>query len=111
MTTIALYPWETTETVTNEQIEAEILADAEFQQWLDALLADSGWLEADGQQPAANSQQLASMGELEFLAYAADQAEAQSAEKMLRIADQTLRAPKSGWGLRPEWQRYDYVGS
>lgn len=127
MTTIevVMYPWQTVEDVEREQAEAEILADAEFQQWLDEVMADSGWLEADGQQPTAISQQPASMGELEFLAYAADQAEAQPAEKMLSFAEETLIwtlfAPRSGgWSAEllagevevlPDWQREDYIGA
>ena len=113
MTTIALYPWETTETVTNEQIEAEILADAEFAQWLDEVYAEPD--------PAT-------MTELEFLAYVADQAEAQNVEKTLSQAEQMLSlamvqvlAPRTGgWSqallageveVLPDWQREDYVGS
>lgn len=85
--TIALYPWETVETVTREQVEAEILADAEFQQWLDDVMADP-----------------ADMGELEFMAYMADQLEAS-------IVAPVLDSPRTGgWDLLPDWQRDDYVG-
>ena len=111
MTMVTMYPWQTVEDVEREQAEAEILADVEFAQWLDEVWADSGWLEADGQQPTANSQQLAGMTELEFLAHAADRAEAQNVEKTLMFAEQTLRAPRTGgWDLLPEWQRDGYVG-
>lgn len=97
MTTIevVMYPWQTVEDVEREQAEAEILADAEFQQWLNEVYAVP----------------VEEMGELEFLTYAADQAEAQNAEKVLMFAEQTLRAPRSGWGLLPDWQREDYIGA
>lgn len=91
---VVMYPWQTVEDVEREQIEAEILADAEFTQWLDEVYAEPD--------PAT-------MTELEFLAYAADQA--QNAEQTLMFAEQTLRAPRSGgWDLLPDWQRDDYVG-
>lgn len=121
MTMIALYPWENVDMAVREQAEQEIWSDEEYQQWLDELLADSGWLEADGQQPAANSQQPADMDELEFMAYMADQLEAQPAAEILSFADVMLRAPRSGgWSqalldgevdVLPDWQRDDYVGS
>ncbi len=92
---VAMYPWQTVEDVEREQAEAEILADAEFQEWLDEVYAEPD---------------LETMGELEFLAFVADQLEAQNVEKTLMLAEQTLRAPRSGWGLLPDWQRDDYVG-
>lgn len=108
MTTMTMYPWETVEDVEREQAEAEILADAEFQQWLDEVYAVP----------------VEAMTELEFLAYAADQAEAQNAERILSFAEETLIwtmfAPRSGgWSqallageidVLPDWQRDDYVG-
>ncbi len=108
---IALYPWETVEAVEREQIEAEILADTEFQQWLDELWADSCWLEAASQQPTDSSQQLSGMSELEFMEYTFQQLTAQISEKMPSFADVMLRAPRTGgWDLLPEWQRDGYVG-
>lgn len=98
MTTIevVMYPWQTVEDVEREQAEAEILADAEFQEWLDEVYAEPD---------------IEAMTELEFLAYAADQAEAQNVEKTLMFAEQTLRAPRTGgWDLLPDWQRDGYVG-
>lgn len=66
---IALYPWETVETVNREQIEAEIQTDAEFQQWLDELYAliELGPL-YDQPQPAP-ADPTAGMSELEFMEY------------------------------------------
>lgn len=104
--TMVMYPWQTIEDVERERAEAEILADAEFAQWLDEVYAEPD--------PAT-------MTELEFLAFAADQAEAQNVEKMLMFTEQTLMfAPRSGgWSaallageveVLPDWQREDYVG-
>lgn len=115
MTTMALYPWETAETVDREQIEAEILADAEFQQWFDSVMAgieqaiELGPLH-DQPQPAP-ADPTAGMDELQFMEYTFQQLTAQPAEKVLSFADQTLRAPRSGWGLLPAWQRDEYVGA
>lgn len=96
MTTIALYPWEDIDMAVREQAEQEIWSDAEYQQWLDALLTVP----------------VEAMGELEFLAMMADQLEAQPAEKVLSLTEEMLRAPRAGgWELLPDWQREDYVGS
>lgn len=95
MTTIEVvtYPWETAADVERERAEAEILADVEFAQWLNEVYAEPDVEE---------------MGELEFLAYMADQLEARPAAKMLSLAEQTLMMV--GWELLPDWQREDYVG-
>lgn len=91
----ALYPWENVDMAVREQAEQEIWSDEEYQQWLDALLTVP----------------VEEMGELEFLAMMADQAEAQNAEKVLSLTEQTLRAPRTGgWDLLPDWQRDGYVG-
>lgn len=141
---MVMYPWQTVEDVEREQIEAEILTDAEFAQWLDEVYAEpmeptteeaapskwgegcakcgytgEGWQHGtcggDGWtgKPCPHcSDPTAAMTELEFLAYAADQAEAQSVEKTLMFAEQTLRAPRAGgWDLLPDWQREDYIGA
>ena len=109
---MALYAWEDIDMAVREQAEQEIWSDAEYQQWLDALLTVP----------------VEEMGELEFLAYAADQAEAQSVEKTLTLAEQMLSlamvqvlAPRTGgWSVEllagavdvlPDWQREDYVGN
>lgn len=89
---VTLFPWENVDMAVREQAEQEIWSDAEYQQWLDALLTVP----------------VEEMSELEFLAYAADQAEAQSAEKVLMFAEQTLMS--GGWDLLPDWQRDGYVG-
>lgn len=104
--TIALYPWETVEDVTREQIEAEILTDAEFQQWLDEIMAVP----------------VETMTELEYMTMIADQLEAQPGAEMLIFAEETLMfAPRNGgWSAEllagavavlPDWQRDDYVGA
>lgn len=106
MTTLALYPWETVEDVAREQIEAEILSDAEFQQWLDEVMAVSVEI----------------MTELEFMTMMADQLQAQIYPEMLIFAEETLMfAPRNGgWSAEllagevvvlPDWQRDDYVGA
>lgn len=108
MTTIEVvtYPWETVADVEREQAEAEILTDVEFVQWLDEVYAEPD---------------VEAMTELEFLAYAADRAEAQNAEEMLSLAMVQVLAPRSGgWSqallageveVLPDWQRDEYVGS
>lgn len=111
---VSLYPWEDIDAAVREQAEQEIWSDAEYQQWLDELLADSGWLEADSQQPA-------DMSELEFMEYTLAQLQAQPAAEILSFAEVTLRAPRSGgWSqalldgdvdVLPDWQRDEYVGS
>lgn len=112
----ALYPWETVETVERELIEAEILADAEFQQWFDRVWAgmeqaiELGPL-CDQPQPAP-ADPTAGMSELEFMEYTFQQLTAQIPEKMLSFADVVLRAPRTGgWDLLPEWQRDEHVGA
>ena len=97
MTTLALYPWEDIDMATRERAEQEIWSDAEYQQWLDELLAVP----------------VEEMDELEFMAYMADQLEAQPAAEILSFADVMLRAPRSGgWSqVLPDWQRDDYVGA
>lgn len=92
---VTLFPWENVDMAVREQAEQEIWSDAEYQQWLDALLTVP----------------VEEMTELEFLAHAADQAEAQNVEKTLMFVDVMLRAPRTGgWDLLPEWQRDGYVG-
>ncbi|TXH52978.1 MAG: hypothetical protein E6Q97_14225 [Desulfurellales bacterium] len=66
----ALYPWESIADVEREQAEAEIFADGEFRQWLEALLVDMELEIELG--PVHNQPQqdlTAGMGELEFMAY------------------------------------------
>lgn len=103
---VALFPWEDVDMVVRERAEQEIWSDAEYQQWLDALLAVP----------------IEEMSELEFMAHMADQLEAQPAEKMLSFADEALMlAPRSGgWSqalldgdvdVLPDWQRDEYVGA
>lgn len=104
MTTLALFPWEDIDMVVRAQAEAEIWSDAEYQQWLDELLADD----------------VATMSEAEYMTYLADQLEAQPAAETLSFAEETLRAPRTGgWSAEllagavdvlPEWQRDDYIG-
>lgn len=89
-TGLALFPWEDIDMAVREQAEQEIWSDAEYQQWLDELLADSCWLSASSQQLSANSQQPADMSELEFMAMMADQLEAQIAPKTLSLTDEML---------------------
>lgn len=38
----ALYPWEDIDAIVREQAEEEIWSDAEYQAWLDGILADDG---------------------------------------------------------------------
>lgn len=80
---MALFPWENVDMAVRERAEQEIWSDVEYQQWLDELLADSGWLEADSQQPA-------DMSELAFMAHMADQLEARTVEKTLILTDEML---------------------
>lgn len=105
-TGLALFPWEDIDMAVREQAEQEIWSDAEYQQWLDALLGKP----------------VEEMDELEFMAYMADQLEAQNVEKTLSFAEQTLMfAPRTGgWSqallageveVLPDWQRDEYVGS
>ena len=111
-TGLALFPWEDIDMAVREQAEQEIWSDAEYQQWLDALLGKP----------------VEEMDELEFMAYMADQLEAQPTEKVLSLAEEMLSAamvqvlaPRNGgWSAEllagavavlPEWQREEYVGS
>lgn len=74
MTTLALFPWEDVDAAVRERAELEIWSDAEYQQWLDELLAVP----------------VEEMGELEFMVMMADQLEAQIAPKMLILSDEML---------------------
>lgn len=60
MIEILLYPWEEVDGVVRELAEAEILLDAEYQSWLDEILAE---MEQPQPDPTAG------MGELQFMAY------------------------------------------
>jgi len=112
---VSLYPWEDVDAAVRERAEQEIWSDAEYQQWLDVLLGKP----------------VEEMGELEFMAYMADQLEAQPrlegnrkvlslAEEMLSLAMVQMFAPRSGgWSaallageveVLPDWQRDEYVG-
>lgn len=71
---VALFPWEDIDMAVREQAEQEIWSDAEYQQWLDALLAVP----------------VEEMGELEFMAHMADQLEAQIAPKTLSLTEEML---------------------
>lgn len=103
---VALYPWEDIDMAVREQAEAEIWSDAEYQQWLDAFVGKP----------------VEAMTELEFMAYTADQLEAQPSAETLSFAEETLMfAPRNGgWSaellagavaILPDWQRDDYVGA
>lgn len=70
MAALAIYPWQDIDVAVREQAEAEILADAEFQQWFDGLWA--GMEQAIELGPVHDQPQpdpTAGMGELEFMAY------------------------------------------
>lgn len=71
---VSLYPWEDIDAAVREQAEQEIWSDAEYQQWLDELLAVP----------------VEEMSELEFMAMMADQLEAQIAPKTLILSDEML---------------------
>ncbi len=128
-TGLALFPWEDIDMAVREQAEQEIWSDAEYQQWLDTLLAEPGcakcgytgeeWQEGTcggegwtGKPCPHCSDPTAGMSELGFMEYTFQQLTAQIPEKMLSFADVMLRAPRTGgWDLLPEWQRDDYVGA
>lgn len=72
-------PWETIDEVNRQQIEEEILSDAEYGDWLDGLFADD-----------EQTDPTASMGELEFLDYAVTALATGRAPKTLSFTDEML---------------------